>query len=193
MGRVRMSTTPAAHEGMGVSHYAWSSSPLRRYVDLVNQRQLIACVRNESPPYGANDADLFAIVSAFDAAYGAYATFQERMERYWSLRWLQQENVQRIEATVIRGDLLRIAGLPLLTRLPGLPELPRGQRLELDILGGDPIDLTLQARVHRVLDAALAEIDVEPDAEAGNLVDTAKGVPDRDAAETPVDGTRESG
>jgi exoribonuclease-2 len=193
LGRVRMSTTPAPHEGMGVSHYAWSSSPLRRYVDLVNQRQLIACIRNESPPYAANDADLFAIVSAFDAAYGAYAAFQERMERYWSLRWLQQEHVQRIEATVVRGDLLRIAGLPLLNRLPGLPELPRGQRIELDVLGGDLVDLTLQARVHRVLEAALADVDVEPDAEAGSPADTPTGAPDLRADETPADGTRESG
>ena len=33
------------HEGIGVEHYAWCTSPLRRYVDLVNQRQLLACVR----------------------------------------------------------------------------------------------------------------------------------------------------
>jgi exoribonuclease-2 len=142
---------------MGVSHYAWSSSPLRRYVDLVNQRQLIACIRSEASPYAAGDADLFAIVSAFDAAYGAYAEFQERMERYWGLRWMRQENVGRMAATVIRGDVLRLAGIPFVTRLPGLPELPRGQQLELDILGGDEIDLTLEARVHRVLDAAAAE------------------------------------
>ena len=144
MGRVRMSTTPAAHEGMGVSHYAWSTSPLRRYVDLVNQRQLIACVRNEAAPYAGNDADLFAIVSAFDAAYGAYAEFQERMERYWSLRWLRQEGRQRVVASTIRGDVLRLAGLPFVTRLPGLPELPRGQQLELDIVATDLVDLTLR-------------------------------------------------
>jgi exoribonuclease-2 len=156
MGRVRMSTAPGAHEGMGVSHYAWSSSPLRRYVDLVNQRQLIACIRNDPAPYAANDADLFAIVSAFDAAYGAYAEFQERMERYWGLRWLRQEDVRRMTASVIRGDVLRLSGIPFITRLPGLPELPRGQQLELDILGGDEVDLTLEARVHRVMDAAMA-------------------------------------
>jgi len=156
MGRVRMSTAPAAHEGMGVSHYAWSSSPLRRYVDLVNQRQLIACIRNDPAPYVASDADLFAIVSAFDAAYGAYAEFQERMERYWGLRWMRQEDVRRMAATVIRGDVLRLSGIPFITRVPGLPELPRGQQLELDILGGDEIDLTLEARVHRVIDAAMA-------------------------------------
>ncbi|HQR19875.1 MAG TPA: RNB domain-containing ribonuclease [Burkholderiaceae bacterium] len=162
LGRVRMSTVPAAHEGMGVSHYAWSSSPLRRYVDLVNQRQLIACVRDEAPPYGASDADLFAVVSSFDAAYVAYAEFQERMERYWGLRWLRQEDVRRIEATVIRGDVLRLTGIPFITRLPGLPELPRGQHLELEVLGGDDVDLTLEARVHRLTEAAAAdELDDE--------------------------------
>ena len=159
LGRVRMSTTPAAHEAMGVSHYAWSTSPLRRYVDLVNQRQLIACVRNESAPYAGNDADLFAIVSAFDAAYSAYAEFQERMERYWSLRWLQQEGLQRVVASVIRGDVLRLAGLPFVTRLPGLPELPRGQQLELEIVATDLVDLTLGARVHRLLDATDVQLD----------------------------------
>ena len=132
---------------------------MRRYVDLVNQRQLIACVRNESAPYAGNDADLFAIVSAFDAAYGAYAEFQERMERYWSLRWLQQEGLHRVVASVIRGDVLRLAGLPFVTRLPGLPELPRGQQLELDIVATDLVDLTLGARVHRLLDATDVQLD----------------------------------
>ena len=182
LGRVRMSTVPAAHEGMGVSHYAWSSSPLRRYVDLVNQRQLIACVRNEAVPYGASDADLFAVVSSFDAAYGAYAEFQERMERYWGLRWLRQENVRRIEATVIRGDVLRLTGIPFITRLPGLPELPRGQHLELEVLGGDDVDLTLEARVHRLTEAAAAdELDDESadEASAGEPVQPppAEGAP----------------
>jgi exoribonuclease-2 len=159
MGRVRMSTSAEMHEGIGVSHYAWSTSPLRRYVDLVNQRQLIACVRGAPAPYATRDADLFAVVSAFDAAYGAYAEFQERMERYWSLRWLRQENIRRLRATVLRGDVLRLEGLPFVTRLPGMPELPRGQQIELEILGGDEVDLTLQARVHGVLAARLEDVD----------------------------------
>jgi exoribonuclease-2 len=160
MGRVRMSTTPAPHEGIGVDHYAWSTSPLRRYVDLVNQRQLIAAARGENPPYRTKDADLFGIVSGFEALYGAYADFQQRMERYWALRWLRQERVERIGAAVIKGDVLRIDGMPFITRLPGLADLPRGQRLELDVLGTNEIDLTLEARVHQVL-SAQAAIDVE--------------------------------
>ncbi len=151
VSRVKMSTTPAPHEGMGVSHYAWSTSPLRRYVDLVNQRQLIAAALGRAPAYGANDADIFGIVSGFDAAYGSYAEFQAKLERYWCLRWLRQEGVKRIAASVVKEDLLRLDGLPMLTRLPGLPALPRGQRIEIDVIDCDEIELSLEARLHQVL------------------------------------------
>ena len=97
LGRVKMGTVPAPHEGIGVEHYAWCTSPLRRYVDLVNQRQLLACIREQTPPYASNDAELFGIVSGFESAYAAYAEFQQKLERYWSLRWLEQEKLARIE------------------------------------------------------------------------------------------------
>jgi len=163
-GRVRMSTVPAPHESMGVAQYSWCSSPLRRYVDLVNQQQLIAAVRGEAAPYPANDADLYGIVSSFDAAYALYAEFQERLERYWCLRWLRQEGVSRVGATVLKPDLLRIDDLPLLTRVAGLPTLDRGQRVELDVLGIDEVDLTVELRLHRVLHEVagrLEELDEE--------------------------------
>lgn len=161
---VRMSTTPAPHEGMGVAQYSWASSPLRRMVDLVNQRQLIALAQGAPPPYAANDAELFAIVSSFEAAYSAYADFQDRMERYWCLRWLRQEGTSRVGATVLKGDVLRLDGLPMVTRLPGLPELARGQRVELDVLGLDEVDLTLEARLHQVLAAQVSEVEEENEA-----------------------------
>jgi len=93
------------------------------------------------------------------------------MERYWAQRWIRQEGIRRLGATVIRGDVLRLEGLPYVMRLPGLPELPRGQRLELDVLGADDIDLTLEARVHRVLSEQAEDVDDAEEAvpaEAGN-------------------------
>ena len=160
LGRVKMGTIPAPHEGIGVQHYAWCTSPLRRYVDLVNQRQLLACIGEQAPPYASNDAELFGIVSGFESAYAAYAEFQQKLERYWSLRWLEQEKMTRIGATVLKSDVLRLDGVPFITRLPGLPDLPRGQKLELDVVATDHVDLTLEARVHQVLPA---QTTVEPD------------------------------
>ncbi len=186
LGRVKMGTAPAAHEGIGVEHYAWCTSPLRRYVDLVNQRQLLACVNEQQPPYASNDAELFAIVSGFEAAYGAYAEFQQKLERYWSLRWLEQEKRSRIDATVLKGDVLRIDGLPFITRLPGLPQLPRGQRLELDIVATDVVDLILEARVHRVLAAQTLHVD---DEELGEM---SVNAPPQMVAEQSAEGARET-
>ncbi|HOX88154.1 MAG TPA: RNB domain-containing ribonuclease [Burkholderiaceae bacterium] len=171
MGRVRMSTTPAPHEGIGVAHYAWSTSPLRRYVDLVNQRQLVALALGQAAPYPAGDADVFAIVSAFDAAYTAYAEFQARMERYWGLRWIEQEAVKRIGATVIKEEVLRLEGLPFVQRLPGLPVLARGQKVELDVLGTDLVDLVLEARLRQVLEQQAPDDAVGDEDEALALAD----------------------
>jgi exoribonuclease-2 len=187
LGRVRMSTTPAPHEGIGVDHYAWSTSPLRRYVDLVNQRQLIACARDEVPPYRPKDADLFGIVSGFEALYGVYADFQQRMERYWALRWIRQERCERIAAAVIKGDVLRVDGMPFVTRLPGLPELPRGQRLELDVLGTNEVDLVMEARVHQVL-SAQAALDPEDEELAADEEGIATPPPVPGADATLVEG-----
>jgi exoribonuclease-2 len=187
-----MSTTPAPHEGIGVAHYAWSTSPLRRYVDLVNQRQLIAVALERAPAYAANDADVFAIVSGFDSAYTGYADFQARLERYWCLRWLQQENVRRIGAAVVKDDLLRIDGLPLLTRLPGLPQLPRGQRIEIDVLGCDEVELSLHARLHQVLSEPVATIDDEEladDTTIGTVDALEPALDDLAAQVTPAGGT----
>lgn len=157
VSRVRMSTSPAAHDGIGVPYYAWSTSPLRRYVDLVNQQQLVALVRGDAPPYAPTDAELFGIISAFDAAYASYAEYQERMERYWCLRWLLQQDMHRIDATILRPDLVRIDRLPLVTRVLGLPLLERGTRIELDVLAIDLTDLSIELRLHRVLVDQIAQ------------------------------------
>jgi hypothetical protein len=74
----------------------WSSSPLRRYVDMVNQRQIIAMLRDEEPAYHKNDPALYATMRDFDTMYGIYNEFQRSMERYWCLRWLQQEKIGQV-------------------------------------------------------------------------------------------------
>jgi exoribonuclease-2 len=143
-GKVRMSTVPAGHEGLGVESYAWTSSPLRRYVDLVNQRQLVALARGEPAPYGANDERLLAAMRDFEIAHDAYAEFQRQMERYWCLRWLLQENVRTATATVIRESLARLDELPLVVRVPSLPALAPGTRIELELSDVDLLELGLR-------------------------------------------------
>jgi exoribonuclease-2 len=184
--QVRMVTHAAPHQGLGVDQYAWSTSPLRRYTDLVNQWQIMACVQHgvTAPlvaPFKPKDADLFAIVSAFDAAYAAYAEFQSSMERYWCLRWLAQEQARQVEAVVLKDEIVRLVEIPLVLKLSGMAQLARGTQVKLDLLRWDEVDLSVEARLLEVEagpgDATLSEVD---DALADEA-ELAAGVPPLDA------------
>jgi exoribonuclease-2 len=181
--KVRMGTRPAPHAGMGVAQYTWASSPLRRYVDLVNQWQIIACARHGrtaalAAPFKAKDAALFSIISGFDAAYAAYNDFQNAIERYWTLRWLEQNAVDELEAAVMKDGLVRADTLPLVFRALGTESLPRGAHVRVRLTGSDLLTLelhaTLLARIETPAapEAALAEPEAEdesPDAGALRL------------------------
>lgn len=145
-GKVRMTLKPAPHEGLGVAYYAWSTSPLRRYVDLINQRQILAVSQGQTPVYAGNDPMLFAAVRDFELAYDAYNEFQRRMERFWCLRWLLQENVKEIDTTLIKENLVRFDRIPFITRVTGAPTLNPGDRLRVGIGQIDLLDVELSCR-----------------------------------------------
>ena len=150
--KVRMGTKPAPHAGMGVAQYTWATSPLRRYVDLVNQWQIIACTRHGrtaalAAPFRNKDVALFSIISAFDAAYSAYNDFQHGIERFWTLRWLEQNHITELEATVMKEGLVRAETLPLVFRALGCENLPRGARVRVRVAGTDLLTLDLHAQL----------------------------------------------
>jgi exoribonuclease-2 len=145
-GKVKMSTRPGEHQGLGLGHYLWSSSPLRRYSDLVNQRQILAAVRGETPPYAPNDAALFSALADFEATYSQYAEFQDRMEHYWCLRWLLQENITETVARVIRDNLVRFESIPIVTRVADAPALPPDTPVRVAIGRIDLLAATLECR-----------------------------------------------
>ncbi len=163
INRTRMQTYPAPHEGLGVAQYAWSTSPLRRYVDLVNQWQILAVAQHGITaklvaPFKPKDSDLLAAVADFEGTYSAYAEHQSTMEKYWCLRWIQQENKSRLTATVLKEGLVRFTDIPLMTRVPELAQAQRGTQVLLEVMGFDEISLELSTRVQEVFagDAAVA-------------------------------------
>jgi exoribonuclease-2 len=151
-GKVRMSTTPGKHQGLGVEQYMWSSSPLRRSVDLVNQRQLIALTRGEAPPYAANSDALFTALRDFEVAHEAYGDFQRSMERYWCMRYIQQEGIVESIATVVKENIVRFDNLPLTARVPSLPEIAPGTRVSLELSDIDLMELTFSCQFKHKLE-----------------------------------------
>jgi exoribonuclease-2 len=157
MGKTRLATQPGIHQGLGVENYAWSSSPLRRYVDLINQRQILSLVQDVAPTYGPRNDFLFAAVRDFELTYDAYGEFQRRMERYWCLRWLLQENVTEITANIIRDDLARLNGLPLVVKAPSLPPLEADTAVRFALSNIDLLTLELHAEYAGTVEAASVE------------------------------------
>ena len=145
-GKVKMSLSPAPHQGLGVSQYAWSSSPMRRYVDLINQRQLIALLTETPPPYTKTSHELMSAMHNFEQIYTIYSEFQRAMERYWCLRWLIQEKIQQIEGQVVRENFVKFDHLPLVTRISTLPNLQPGTSVLVEILQIDLLERTLNTR-----------------------------------------------
>nr|WP_208299980.1 RNB domain-containing ribonuclease [Aquabacterium sp. A08] len=168
--KVRMGAKALPHAGIGVPCYAWSTSPLRRYTDLVNQWQIIACVRHGktaalAAPFRPKDTALFAVISAFDAAYTAYNQFQNGMERYWTLHYLQQHGITELTATLIKDRLVRADDLPLVLNVLGADGLPRGAHLRVRLGQIDDIALDVNGTVIERLDAAPGALEDEADDE----------------------------
>lgn len=164
--KVRMGTKAQPHAGIGVKSYAWSTSPLRRYVDLVNQWQIIACARHGRTaalvaPFKPKDANLFSVISAFDAAYTAYNGFQNGMERYWTLQHLRQHGTTDITATLIKDNLVRADTLPLVLPVMGADGLPRGAHVRVRLGEIDDITLDVHGTVIERLDLPVDEMAEE--------------------------------
>ena len=167
--KVRMGTKALPHAGLGVKSYAWSTSPLRRYTDLVNQWQIIACVRHGrtaalAAPFKARDAELFSIISGFDAAYSAYNGFQAGIERYWTLKYIQQQGLTQLTATAFKDHLVRADDLPLVLPALGAQGLPRGARVRVLLGAIDEITLDVSGTVTE-------RLDIESDAAASAAVE----------------------
>ncbi len=184
--KVRMGTKALPHAGIGVKAYSWATSPLRRYTDLVNQWQIIACARHGATaalaaPFKPKDADLFSIISSFDAAYSAYNGYQAGMERFWTLKYIEQNHITELTAAVIKEGpggsfLVRADDIPLVFPVLGAQNLPRGARLKVRLGEVDEITLDIHGTVVERLDDpndasddAVVEDEGDEDAVAGPI------------------------
>jgi exoribonuclease-2 len=151
--RTRMQTTPGPHEGLGLDYYAWCTSPLRRYSDLVNQWQLIALAKHGVTakmvaPFPPRDAKLMGIAADFESCYQAYGEYQDRLEKYWCLRWIEQdEDSKKVHVRHLKEGMSRVELVPLHLPVPELASQPRMTRAEVVVSDVDLLQLSAAVRV----------------------------------------------
>ncbi len=193
--KVRMGTKALPHAGIGVPSYAWSTSPLRRYTDMVNQWQIISCIKHGrtallAAPFKPKDADLFSIISNFDNTYSAYNQYQNGMERYWTLKYLQQKNITELSATLFKENMVRADELPLVMPVLGANNLERNTNviIKLGAINLMTLDVTgtvIDIRAsNNIINNSNIDADEDDSVEVGTLsiaVDIADG---DDAIET---------
>ena len=151
--RTRMQTTPGPHEGLGLDYYAWCTSPLRRYSDLVNQWQLIALAKHGVTakmvaPFPPRDASLMGIAADFESCYQAYGEHQDRLEKYWCLRWINQDGESKnVSVRHLKEGMSRLELVPLHLPVPELASHPRLTRAQVVLSDVDLLQLTAAVRV----------------------------------------------
>ena len=163
-GKVYMTTKAEGHQGLGVAQYAWCTSPLRRAVDLINQRQLISVLALQAPVYAANSDEIVGHMRNFDLTYNAYNEFQTRMERYWCLQYLLQEGITEIDATVWRENLVRLESLPYMTKVHSLPAMKPGSKVRLAVQKVDTLLMELECKFLQVIAETTQETTDSADA-----------------------------
>ena len=190
--RTRMQTMPGPHEGLGVENYAWCTSPLRRYVDLVNQWQLIAMAQHGVTaklvaPFKPKDADLMAIAADFDGTYAAYGEHQNQMESYWCLQHLKQQGLPwKGVVRHLKEGQARVEEIPLRLNVPELAEQARGARAEVEVIDIDFLSLVASVRYLGLMQSdsignqELEELDEFEDSDNAQNADSLEVAPEND-------------
>jgi len=99
LSRVVMDLSPSPHWGLGLSCYTFATSPIRRYLDLVIHRQLLAVVSGHPPAY--RPEDLEQILATIEPAMRRAGQLKTRRLRYWLLKHLSARVGQKLEALVL--------------------------------------------------------------------------------------------
>ena len=101
--RSRLSLSPGAHSGLGLGAYSQMSSPIRRYADLVTQRQFVAALEGNPFPYDREE--LLGIITSAEAAELDIRRLEQMSTMYWILTYLSREKMGKsIRALVIDGN-----------------------------------------------------------------------------------------
>jgi len=138
--RPRLSLYPEYHAGIGLEYYAQFSSPIRRYADLVLQRQLIAALaRPDRSAY--SQEELLAVLAGAENAEAEGRELERRAKRYWILRYLERHAADsELSAVVTReGASAELTDYGVRGTLHSAPHVPTGSQIVVQVGRVDPL------------------------------------------------------
>ncbi|MBF2734770.1 MAG: RNB domain-containing ribonuclease [Betaproteobacteria bacterium AqS2] len=125
--------------------YGWFSSPLRRLVDLWNQEQLLAALKGERPPRGPKE--LRGLISEFERRFQWTQRQQQKLEKYWTIRWLQEQAERSWAAVPLPDEPSRVLleEIGLHAELAGAAPAA-DEKLQVVPTACDPVGLRVEVR-----------------------------------------------
>lgn len=128
---------PKPHSFLGVEAYCQATSPIRRYQDLVHERQLAAVIAGDTPPYSRDDLAMLAPL--LEERASEIKQVERRRRRYWLLRKLQTLRGQPVRGVVSQ---VRAGGRPVVFFPDYLLETPLIMPPDLQFDIGDELFVT---------------------------------------------------
>jgi exoribonuclease II len=145
ISRFVLGSQPEPHAGLGLPAYVTGTSPIRKYTDLITQRQLRAILGLE-PAYTQNEIQ--ALIAALEETMGLVARTQHRRQRYWLLKHLEDQ-IGRKEQGIYLGRQRR-----------GQIVLLPAYMLECPLTGADNINLKPEDQFQVTMQHVSARNDV---------------------------------
>jgi exoribonuclease-2 len=138
---VEMDTVPAPHSALGAQAYIQATSPLRRYPDLVMQRQISYFLSEGKPLYSTEGIASVAQRSALQMR--ELAQLEEQRKRYWFMKYLRQSHLEQPDRSLLpavvlenppnRHALLELADYPFRVRAEVPRKIDAGERVTLKL------------------------------------------------------------
>jgi exoribonuclease-2 len=100
LSRMMLSTTPGNHNSLGLTPYSTFTSPIRRYLDLVVQRQLRSALLEGEKSY--SEEDLKSVIIDTEMKQSHINLLQDQRQKYWLLKYLQDKVGETLTALVVR-------------------------------------------------------------------------------------------
>lgn len=151
LNRMEISNKPGLHSSLGINPYTHATSPIRRYLDLVMQRQMARALAGGEPLYSKDELE--QLTMAVSSVVRGGIKVSRARQRYWLLQWLKERKGEVQPGLVMERQARRwqllLTDIMMLTNIPaqGAPSLSPGQKVDLIIDRVDPFHDILRVKL----------------------------------------------